>query len=282
MRPLGGGHHAVGLRVDDVHRKGLVAIQIARQGDEHPVAIALGLHGLAIDGATPEFGRRRELKALKLFFIVLHHEGSLGEHLAIRRKYRGDLRAVGHGIQHAQFFKTFCFEGQRIIAAGILPRERHRPGGHGAVGGGQFGFIHAMQRVASRLHIQLQTRCGGDGNGAGLALHRLRVNAADRQFRALGIKGVIIRHHQGVAAPGFVLQPDGPHLAGLFFAADVGSREIDVPAMRRHPDLKFLHALVRQAVANRRAAAHAAIANRHEVEHVCHHPGIEAGGADGQ
>ena len=213
LRP-GGRERAVGLRIRDVHGEGLVTVHIARERDEHPVTVALGFGGLAVDVAAPELGILGQLEALKLFLVVLHHERRLREHLAGFGEDGGDLRAVGHGFKHALLGVAFHIHGHGIILAGVLIGEDDGARDEPAVGGGQFHFIHAPQAVAHGLRTELQTRRRRDRDRAGLALDIHRVNAADGQGRALGIKLIIVGDDERVAAPRLVLQADDPNFAG--------------------------------------------------------------------
>ena len=119
---------AAGLRVHDVHGKRLVTVHITRQRDQHPIAVALRFGRLAVDVATPERRIRRQLESLELFLIVLHHEGSLGEHFAALGQHRGDLRAVGHGFEHRFRGVTPHVQRQVILAAAILPGQHDGAG----------------------------------------------------------------------------------------------------------------------------------------------------------
>ena len=91
--------NAACLLVHDVHGESLVSIGVARQGNEHPVAVALRFGRPAVDIAAPEVGVFGQQKALELFLVVFDHERRLREHLAGFREHGRDLRAVGHGFE---------------------------------------------------------------------------------------------------------------------------------------------------------------------------------------
>ena len=87
------------------------------------------------------------------------------------------------------------------------------------------------------------------------------MRAGQVERAALGVKLVIVGDHQRVAAPGLVLERDGPHVGLLLLAPDVGAGELHVLPVRRQRDAKLLHALVEDAVTNRRAAPDQSVAD---------------------
>ena len=77
------------LRIDDVHGEGLVAVGVARQRHQQPVAVPLRLGGLAVDVAGPELGALGQLELLELLLVVLHHERGLRQQLAFVGEHGG-------------------------------------------------------------------------------------------------------------------------------------------------------------------------------------------------
>ena len=168
------------------------------------------------------------------------------------------------------------------MVAGVLIRQHHGARDERAVGGGQFGLVHAPQRLGRGFGVELANCGGGDGDRTGLALDVHRVDAADGQRRACGVELIIVGDDQRVAAPDLVLQTNRPDVASLFLAPDVRAGELNVFAVRRHLYFEFLHALIHQTVTDRRAAADHAVADGDEVENIGHDARGELFAGDGK
>ena len=255
-----------GLRIDEVHGEGLVAVGRARERDEEELAVALGLDRLAVHVHAPERGVGGELEFLKLLVVVFHHERRLREHLARLGEDAGDLRAVGDGGEDLRLFVARQLERERELAAGVAVGQQHGTRDERAVGVGQFGGVDLAQRLGDGLRLELEAGGGGDGDGAGLALDIEDVRARGVERGAAGIELVIVGDDERVAAPDLVLEADGPDVGRGLLAADVGAGELDVFPVRREFHAELLHALVEDSVADRRAAADLTVADGDEIE----------------
>ena len=189
------------------------------------------------------------------------------------------MRAIRRRIEHRQFLEARDRQAEHTIPAHKPVPQQYRPRDQRTVRSGQFRFVDPVQhqrrtgrtwrglrRAAFRLN--LKTGGAGDGNGAGLAFNAGAIEAANDQFRLVRIELLVVGDHQRVAAPGLLLQPDDPRVAGQFLAADVRAGKLDVLPARRHLDAEFLHALVEQPIPDRRAAAQQTVANGHQIEHL--------------
>ena len=157
---------------------------------------------------------------------------------------------------------------RRAATAGCKARgrsRRGRPRPRGATGR-RAGRASSLE--AGRRH---------EAERAGLALDAARVRAGQVERGAFGVELVIVGHHQRVAAPRLVLERDGPHVGPCCslrrMLAPVNSTFLQCAGSG---DAELLHALVEDAVADRRAAAHDAVADRDEVEDFSHAPAAPA------
>ena len=270
------------LLVNDVHRERLIAVRIARQRDEQPFAVLLGLHRLVVHVAAPEIRARRQLELLKLLVVVLHHEAGLRKHLAFLGEHAGDLRAVGNGVQQILHFLVAHHVGvQREAVARVTIGEQHGPRDECPIRLGELSLVDEPERLCDGLGFQLQAARRGQREAAGLAFHARRVGSGEIERRLLGVELVIVSDDERVAAPRLVLERDGPEDGvGVrrgtgdddgrvgFLAANVRPGELDVLPMRRKLHAKLLHSLIDDAVAHDRAAADQPIANGDQVKNV--------------
>ena len=270
------------LLIHQVHGERLVAVRAARQRDNEPLAVALGLARLVVHVAAPEGRARRELEALMLPVVVLHHEAGLREHLARLGHDAGDLRAVGHGIQHALLVEARRVRRESEVPAGVAPRQQHGPGAERAVGLGQLARVNGPQRLGGGLGLEFQVRRRRDRERTGLALDAVAMRAREVERGFLRVELVVVGDDERVTAPGFVLEGDGPHVRRLLLPPDVRPGELDVLPVRRQPHFELLHALIQDAEADGRAAAHEAVTDGDEVEHLGHDARGQALGGEGE
>ena len=285
------------MRVNDLDRERLVAVCAAWQRHQQTGVLLFGFDGLAVHVSRPELRAVRQGETLELFIVIFDHERRLREHLARFGEHRGQLRAVGDGIEHGRFLEACHIHDELIQVAGAIAiREQHGARNQRAVRPGQFILVNPLERFGRPGLAQLQARGAGDGHTAGLAFDFERVNAAERQRRFARVELFVVSDHERVAAPGLVLEADAPkdiicvtrgasrigRRPHSLLAANVRAGELDIFPARRQLHLELLHALVDDDVTNRRAAADQTVADGHQIENVGNDAGREFFGREFQ